>query len=392
MKPNLSWRLALCGTVALITHSTSGQTWKTVDDFQYVPGNSTLARGATVDPAGNLYVAGSGTFPGAGIVGITLKSSDGGLNWSDPPADVFGTSPTPVYFSAITSDAAGDLYAAGWGTLRWLVRRSQDAGLTWTTVDDFAPGGSTSFRDVALDLAGNVYAVGMAANHWLVRKGITSPYDGTMSWSIVDAFNPGNSAVAMGVFCHPTAGIFVVGQGSYYVTNRNVISFELRWLVRRSRDGGATWTTVDTYLGATPARVGADAAGNLYVVGTSSLWLVRKSSNGGDSWATVDTFTLDKKQGYPSGARGFATDSHGNLFVIGYAYAGSGKGNQWVVRENPGGTGGWRTVDTFQLVTGPDTVANAVAADNSGHVFVAGYGNDAGNLISHWIVRKLSTP
>jgi hypothetical protein len=377
-----------------------------VGDYQYEPGNSTVARDATVDPAGNLYVAGSMLVspPGSAGGGLIRKSTDGGRNWSDPPSAVF----TPFAFTAITSDAGGNLYAGGTtGTAprRWLVRRSQDAGLTWSTVDDFVPGGSTSFHDLAADSAGNVYTVGgtlgTTTNRWLVRRGVTRP-DGTISWSLVDGFNPGHGANGWGVFCHPTAGLFTVGQALYTVTNHQAISAELRWVVRRSRDGGASWTTVDSLLNATAIRGGADAAGNLYVVGNTlcgaqyphsspSVWLVRKSSNGGDTWTTVDSFAPgEPQQGFGALPKDFAADAQGNLFVAGYL--GSTAGSQWVVRENPGGTGSWRTVDTFQLAAGSGgTQATAVAANSAGQVFVVGYGYDTANT-SHWIVRELSTP
>ena len=85
------------------------------------------------------------------------------------------------------------------------------------------------------------------------------------------------------------------------------------WIVRRSQDGGATWSTMDTFYGSVSTGKGttyyigaahairADAAGNIYAAGqlgipnkssTSWEWVVRKSSNGGNSWSTVDTFQL----------------------------------------------------------------------------------------------------
>ena len=85
-------------------------------------------------------------------------------------------------------------------------------------------------------------------------------------------------------------------------------------------------------------------------------------------------------------ALGFAADVTGNLFVVGGAGAPSG-GGQWVVRENPGGTGSWQTVDTFQYVSGKTATAYGIAPNNSGQVLVAGYGDDAANA-DHWLVRR----
>ncbi|HEU0038049.1 MAG TPA: hypothetical protein VFR76_02130, partial [Verrucomicrobiae bacterium] len=82
----------------------------------------------------------------------------------------------------------------------------------------------------------------------------------------------------------------------------------LEWTVRRSTNGGATWTTVDTFVlpstGSSIYRaeargIGADALGNLYVVGRAAAqykgsgyfhWVVRKTANGGASWTTDDNY------------------------------------------------------------------------------------------------------
>ena len=301
------------------------------------------------------------------------------------------------YIGGIVTDGSGNLYAAGCAGVeipnfasRWVVRRSGDNGLTWSTVDDFSLGGSTIPYTIAADAAGNIYVVGQASNTWIVRKGVNG-----MSWSTVDSFGPNSGSAAFGVLVHPTAGVFVAGSS---IVTSGRYSYN-GWTVRRSLNGGATWQTVDTFqLGnnSTAYGVGADTQGRLYVVGnafetikgkTGSHWIVRRSSNGGaGSWVTVDDF--QPSSAGRALARGFVADSLGNVYVAGLAAPDNLQDSaQWLVRKSVGATGAWSTVDNFKYAPGSDTVARAITADAAGHVFVGGYGGDS-NGVFHWLIRR----
>jgi len=154
---------------------------------------------------------------------------------------------------------------------------------------------------------------------------------------------------------------------------------------------------VDTFYGTKGANyyfgraysVGADAHGNLYVAGALAAayhggavwqWVVRKSSNGGSSWSTVDTYQFSASgNNQPTS---FVADSKGNLYVAGRVNTTYLGPNSWIVRENPGGTGSWSTVDNYQYVSAGDTQPFAMAANASGNVFVGGAGSN------RWLVRK----
>jgi hypothetical protein len=155
---------------------------------------------------------------------------------------------------------------------------------------------------------------------------------------------------------------------------------------------------VDSAVSGTGFGIGADAAGNIYVTGKAgSHWLVRKSSNGGASWTTVDDYQVcvtvtnsikpfrTTTTCYDAAATGFAADSNGNLFAVGYSA--SANGNQWIVRENPGGNTYWRTVDTFQASGNTGSQAFSICAGTAGDVYVAGTAHGSLNG-SRWIVRK----
>jgi hypothetical protein len=343
-----------------------------------------------MDPFGNLFVAGHAQQTNSNFHCLIEKSSDAGGTWStvDDSLAVAGVSSS---YYAITSDGAGKLYAAGGASFgsgyQWFVKQTLDAGSTWNLVDTYP---HTSFAyGAAADASGNVFVAGSGVPSgssnavWLVRKGTSAG----SSWQTVD-YVP-NGPVANGVFCHPTAGVFVAGYTTHSTTSKNgSVTTQSYWTVRRSLDGGATWATVDSAILGEAFGLGADASGNLYVVGASqgptfgngTHWLVRKSSDGGNSWTTVDNYNPGA---YAVVAKAFTADLHGNLFVAGYVQQTSGA-IQWLVRENPGGSGSWQTADSLGTNSAE---SRATAADAAGNVYVVGNYFE-GTSASHWIVRK----
>jgi hypothetical protein len=373
----------------LFASAASAQTWQTVDDFQYAP-DETANQGLTVSLSGVIYGCGYG-YDASGVPhALVTASADDGTTWSAPLDDFINGDGYFTYYNGITCDRSGNVYGVGYYFLasgaapnHWFVRRSLDGGVTWSTTDDYVPGGSswwTEANAVTADAAGNVYVGGLSdTDGWLVRKGT-----GGANFVTVDAVR--TTMVQGGVralYVHPAAGVFAAGVGPIS-TSKGTTTYG--WLVRRSTNGGVTWSSVDAFSLSSGSKfsgaygIGADALGNLYVVGRAdavsgagksqtvvSHWIVRKSGNGGNSWTTVDDYVGAQ-------AHAFGADSNGNLFVTGTSSAG------WTVRESAGGSGAWQTVDTVAGFGGAG--AASLAVDTLGHVFAGGYiGND-------WVIRK----
>jgi len=295
----------------------------------------------------------------------------------------------------IASDSVGNLYVssftyddASYDRAGWYVRRSTDGGLTWATVADFAVAPVSSSADdvaVATDGAGDVYVAACDIyrlnsvwhQDWTIRKGI-----GGTSFSTIEVLP---NSYPKDIFVHPTAGVFVVGNTQVTQKGGTVNV----WIVRRRTDAGASWSTVDTFQLASgydsvAMGVAANSTG-IYVVGSASAsyksgapshWIVRKSTNGGSSWTTVDNYQLAADN--PTQAQCIATDANGNLFVAGFSrgdWTGAIYRNHWIVRESAGSIGPWTTVDVFQNAGR----ANAIAADPFGNVFVGGGG---------WLIKR----
>jgi hypothetical protein len=140
-----------------------------------------LAGGATVDPAGNVYVGWAGYERNGGAKGpvnlFISKSADGGVTWTNTVLDVSGSPPDcSAYFCGwaflgaqitVASDAAGTVYAL-WNAgpkdqdgspERIYFARSTDAGESWSEKENVstAPAGTNhAFPAIVAGSAGDV--------------------------------------------------------------------------------------------------------------------------------------------------------------------------------------------------------------------------------------------
>jgi hypothetical protein len=280
--------------------------WKTVNDFQGVPGMSAGSTALQTDASrmllldvGSAYMdTTSGIRPA-----IARGSADGGNTWT-----ILNQFSDPNWqwacYRSLACDANNDLYVGGFlmnynPTIEtWLIRESLDGGTTWSTTDLLPGTPSVPIANCAVigvAPSGDVYAGGKWAGNWTVRKkGM-----GQTFYSTVDSLpaNSGSDQAVEGIAFHPSAGVFVVGKtlvGSYY-----------RWLVRRSADAGSSWSTVDQFVRdqnwteSQALCAGVGSSGLIYVAGKAvyqkgatrtDYWLVRMSADGGNTWSTVDQF------------------------------------------------------------------------------------------------------
>ncbi len=180
MKHSLLSTVVLAATSFLTTSAFAQSTWEWVDDYQLVPGKV------------------------AGVTGVAAV--DNGV----------------VFSSGGAEDASGVRYG--------FVRRSLDAGLSWLNVLDIP--GIAQLAAVTIGPSGRVHVAGPSlANGW-----VTAVSDnGGSSWAVVNAWAGAGSPLAV---VEDVAGRAFVG-GYIIDTNK-------RWhfFIRRSLDGGATWTTV----------------------------------------------------------------------------------------------------------------------------------------------------
>ena len=295
------------------------------------------------------------------------------------------------------------LTANNTGIPYWYVRKSSDNGLNWSTVDlyQYAAGQWVNPTGFAADDLGHIYVAGWGREapkkknewsgplHWLVRKSA----DGGQTWTLADDLpGPAASFGAGGAGFVPGVGLFVVGDE--FATGSS------SWRVRRSVNGEpGTWATVDGPIArGAAAGVGSDSQGNIYVVGTMFVTLTAKPLTGYDAWVTCKSSdggntwsTVDSftfAQNKGADANGIGRNSAGNVVVVGRASDAQGK-SHWLVRT-PDSSGVWQTVDDFQLAPGYWASDSGVNTDAAGNLLVAGAASDTAG--GHWIVRRLAAP
>ena len=412
---------ALAGAALLGSGNLQAQAWQTVDLFQLVPNLSAAATDIGIGADGTtLYSVGSSITSSAGnFAGVVRRSTDSGATWTTLDA-YLDANPYWVQatYRAFGSGADGSLFVGGelWdggtsttGTKTWIVRQSGNGGTTWDTVDAFYQGATAkpSCTDVKVNpYTGDVYAVGAGNTGsttgflWAVRKRAA----GSTSFTTVDMVGapPINEARAVGF--HSTAGVFVVGRMGD--GTRDV------WTVRRSLNGGATWTTVDTFRDSantySEARgITVSSAGAIYVCGhagqvqtvkgkktTVNNWVVRRSLDGGTTWAVVDRFGAEPITSGPGVATATAVTlaPSGSVFVSGY----SPNPKRLLVRTGTTAANGamsWVSSDDFQLVSGQNSSSQAITSDIFGNIFTAGQGQiDSSTGLGYFMTRRLAGP
>ena len=374
MKTPFLTTFALAAASFLTTSTFAQSTWQTVDDFQYAPGKAAINRGIAASADGTLFVAGAGADAAGVNHGMVHRSLDGGVNW-----DTVLDAPS-VNLLRIATSPSGLVLAVGtqaFANGKWVTYRSSDGGLTWSLADQFqfANGGAAIPWSITADAA-RIYVSGTArdaknVDHWVVRRSA----DGGLTWTTADDLPLQGATASIGITVTPSGSVAAVGYTAAV------------WTVRRSTDGGNTWSTVDKYkLGnytSVAKGVTAGANGNLYVTGSAAgHWITRRSADGGTSWTTVDDFT---NNGSGTGA-GVAVDAFGRVFA-----AGIGGNSRWIVHASTDAGATWVTTDDYQLSPTKTAQAQAVAGDASGNVFVVGGAFDAAG-VNHSVVRKLATP
>ena len=366
------------------------------------------ANGVATDSSGNVYVTGGtkggldgNTSAGNTDLFVVKYNSSGTKQWTKQ----LGSSGLDSA-NGITIDSSGNVYVTGvtFGGLDWntsagandlfVVKYNSSGTKEWT--EQLGSASSDYANGVATDSSGNVYVAGVTyggldgnskgnSDLFVVKYNSS----GTKQWT--KQYGTDRYDEARGVATDSSGNVYVVGGTK---GNLNGISNSGRtdaFVIKFNSSGTKQWTKkLGTWQNDLANGVATDSSGNFYVTGftyqhldgntsagNADLFVVKYNSSGKKQWTKqLGTSKHDR-------ARGVATDSSGNVYVTGDTYGGldgntsAGYNDLFVVKYLDNGTKQW----TKQLGTSSTDLANGVATDSSGNVYVAGgtYGGLDGN-------------
>jgi len=226
-------------------------------------------------------------------------------------------------------------------------------------------------RALAVDDSGNVYVTGHSWSGGTITDYATIKYapNGDILWarSYNGSGNTYDEAVALAV--DYSGNVYVTGyswdSGTYedYATIKYSSAGETLW-VRRYNGPGNSYDR--------PNALGVDDSGNVYVTGWSGIFpnydyaTIKYASNGDTLWVTHYNGPGDEWDE----ATALAVDDSGNVYVTGFSHGGSTAWDYATIKYSPSGDTLW-----VRRYNGPGNgldVANELAVDDSGYVYVTG--------------------
>ncbi len=296
----------------------------------------------------------------------------------------------PYDGASMAVDTNGNVAITGFGSSNATVKlNSMGSNLWMNTYPGSSYWGPGYAEAVTVDSAGNTYVAGNYPYDYLEYKFLLVKYaaNGSQIWA-------GSYQLAGGLFTITTLAIDVFGN---IWAEANVYSFPA-CTIKFGVGGDVLWSDSDPVdcsdLG--PYALGLDHQGNAIVTGTSCyagphyswgtlLFGTYKADTNAD-WAWTDLYPAVASQNVRSLAAAIAIDSFGNSYVTGWSCTGSTTGIV-TIAYGPNGNQLW--LQTYAAPSGGNAVGNAIAVDNAGNVYVAGY-EDTGAGGTEFVLIKYS--
>jgi hypothetical protein len=192
-------------------------------------------------------------------------------------------------------------------------------------------------------------------------------------WQVVDDYvrSPGEPSNVASITADSNGNVYAVGlarQGTF------------AGIVRRSTDGGRTWSLANWGTGL-PNDAAADDAGNVYVTAGDNGPVLRKSSDRGMTWVDLNRIPPGTSTTDPCNT-GFVATGPRDILVFGASCDSTG----WVVRRSVDAGRTFQPAFTFQLASGKPARLQDVAVIE-GDAYAIGNAA-AANDAMFWVVAR----
>lgn len=376
--------------------------WSTSQEYGLSSSKDSLFSGVATDSRARVFVVGEAISSDNATHWIVRRSQDSGLNWDtvDDFGTVAGTGTASAYSVVVVKDViyvSGSLRSATDPSSRLVIRRSLDAGGTWTTVYNELLGTGQAVSRIArglfVDSSSRIWSLSTISFSGLQGWRVMRSSDGT-TWTTLASRSP-ESVSSTAFFAYNLFQGAAVDE--YYLAVAQTVGAISTWLLLRSRDDGTTWSTLDSFQHV--AGYSSEDHGGLYLpwvrrflawgsaeTATQRFWTVRQSGDAGTTWSATDLMVSNAVRPEASAFSGDALPS-GHVVIAGNATDSSNK-NHWVARLSTDNGMTWSASDDFQLVASKNANALDTRFEN-GNLWAVGKGINTSDVVRA-LVRKTS--
>ena len=343
------------------------------------------ARLLTLDASENIYVTGVTNYFSNGDMTTVKYNSSGVQQWVKTYAGSGGYLDDP---KDMLTDQSGNIFISFAGDYSYfgnygIIKYNAAGDSLWSRKYDFSvPGFETPYA-LTLDNSGNVISTGSSGYENESEFG-TIKYNssGALQWARKFYGAQLVNDAANGMVTDKNGNVYTVGTTRTNLgDNITVVKYNSagvqKWVHNRGGGGVTGYDVRDE-----GKAIGIDSSGNVYFTGTWYYWATNKNdictgkldSNGASQW-----FTVENGSGTDYGddtGNDIAVDSAGNVFITGQISGPGGDLNFITIKYNTLGVKQWAR--GYGAISGGKDIANAIALDQSGNVFVTGTSDGAG--------------
>jgi hypothetical protein len=301
----------------------------------------------------------------------------------DRSGNALWTAPYGGTTLAVDSDA--NVYVGGFSQDFGVVKLSPQGSNLWlqTYVETYGP---TVSQSVLVDTGNNVYVSGL--DTFMNVQGGTGPGYGQFVQVTTIKYDPNGvelwrlSKQIGKVSYVQVTGAALDGVNNLYVAVSSVPSGPVYRVIKYSTTGSISWTASnpdESCESDMPHSLEVDRSGEVFVTGQSCYFApnnayatfvygtYKAATNG--SWLWGATYPSAPAQ--PSVATSIAVDSANKCYVTGFSPGENASSNIVTIKYDSNGNQIW--LQRYGGVNNGGAVGNAIAVDNNGNVYVAGY-------------------